>query len=103
MLMLFLLSEDLFRNFLMLVFISKCLLKSLWQRETQVSFFWKIIARTAKVLLTNLYMFLLFISIFQRNENRFISLVLKAKEQKAIQLPYISLKFYVINPPISFC
>ena len=33
--------------------------------------------------------------IFQRNENRFISLVLKAKQQKAIQLPYIFLKFYM--------
>ena len=32
---------------------------------------------------------------FQRNKNRFISLVLKAKQQKAIQLPYIFLKFYV--------
>ena len=35
------------------------------------------------------------ISIFQRNENRFISLVLKAKRQKAIQMAYILLKFYV--------
>ena len=32
---------------------------------------------------------------FQRSENRFISLVLKAKQQKAIQLPYIFLKFYI--------
>ena len=44
-----------------------------------------------------------FINIFQRNENRFISLVLKEKEHKAIQLPYNLLKFYIINPPISFC
>ena len=35
------------------------------------------------------------ISIFQRNENRFISLVLKAKQQKAIQMAYILLKFYI--------
>ena len=35
------------------------------------------------------------ISIFQTNENRFISLVLKAKQQKAIQMAYILLKFYI--------
>ena len=81
---------------------SKCFLKSLWQRETQVSIFWKIIAWTVKFSLTNLHvswgvmvLIFWFISIFQRNENRFISLVLKAKEQKAIQLPYIFLKFYI--------
>ena len=34
-------------------------------------------------------------SIFQRNENKFIILVLKAKQQKAIQLVYIFLKFFI--------
>ena len=41
------------------------------------------------------------ISIFQWTENRFISLVLKVKEQKAIQLPYISFNIY-INSLINF-
>ena len=36
-------------------FISKCFLKSLWQRETQVSFFWNIITLTVKFSLTNLH------------------------------------------------
>ena len=39
--------------------------------------------------------FNILIHIFQRDENKFISLVLKAKEQKAIQLPYIFVKFYI--------
>ena len=43
------------RNFLMLTFMSKCFLKSLWQRETQLSIFWKIIAWTVKFSLTNLH------------------------------------------------
>ena len=34
-----------------------------------------------------------FKTIFQRNENRFISLVLKAKQQNAVQLPLVCLKF----------
>ena len=32
---------------------------------------------------------------FSENEGRFIRLVLKVKQQKAIQLQYISLKFYI--------
>ena len=32
------------RNFVMFTFMSKCFLKSLWKRETQVSFLRKIIA-----------------------------------------------------------
>ena len=36
-----------------------------------------------------------FKSIFQKNENRFISLALKEKQQKGIQQPYIFLKFYI--------
>ena len=32
---------------------------------------------------------------FQRNENKFISLVLKAKEEKAIHMPQIFLKLYI--------
>ena len=42
-------------KFLMLTFMSKCFLKSLWQRETQLSIFWKIIAWTVKFSLTNLH------------------------------------------------
>ena len=38
-------------------FISKCFLKSLWQRERQVSFFWEIIAWTVKFSLPNLRIF----------------------------------------------
>ena len=45
--------------------------------------------------------FNILIRIFQRNENKFISLVLKAKQQKAIQLVYISLNFLLINSPIN--
>ena len=40
---------------LMFTFMSKCCLKSLWQRETQLSIFWKIIAWTVKFSLTNLH------------------------------------------------
>ena len=36
-----------------------------------------------------------FKSIFLRNVNRFINLVIKAKQQNGIQLPYIFLKFYM--------
>ena len=35
--------------------IRKCLFKSLWQRETQLSIFWKIIAWTVKFSLKNLH------------------------------------------------
>ena len=80
----------------------KCFLKSLWQTETQLSIFRKKLVWTVKFSLTNLhiswrsfFLIFLFITIFQRNENRFISLVLKAKQQKAIQLSYIFLKFYI--------
>ena len=38
---------------------------------------------------------LIILSIFQRNENRFISLVLKVKQQKAIQLSNIFFEVYV--------
>ena len=34
------------------------------------------------------------IFLFQWNENKFISLVLKPKQQKTIQLPYIFFRFY---------
>ena len=36
-----------------------------------------------------------FKSIYQRNENKFIKLVLKAKQQKVIQIPFIFLKFHM--------
>ena len=39
----------------MLTFVSKCFLKSLWQRETQLNIFWKIIAWTVTFSLTNLH------------------------------------------------
>ena len=42
-------------KFLMHTFMSKWFLKSLWQRETQLSIFWKIIAWTVKFSLTNLH------------------------------------------------
>ena len=101
-------------NILMLIFMSKCFLKSLCQSETQVSFFWKItvefsfeqlifINKLRACFLGVMVLTFWFISIFQRNENRFFSLVLKPKEQKAIHLSYIFHKFYLINPPISFC
>ena len=80
----------------------KCFLKSLWQSETQVSFFKKtnsfnsyISINKPPCFLEVMVLIFYFISIFQRNENRFISLVLKAKEQKTIQLPYIFLKFHI--------
>ena len=84
----------------MIIFMSKYFLISLWQRETQVSFFWKIKAWTVKFSFINkppcflevMVLIFYFISIFQRNEKRFISLVLKAKQQKAILMPY---KFYI--------
>ena len=86
----------------MLTFVSKCFLKSLWKRETQLSIFWKILTWTVKIFIDKPPCFLefivlifWFISIFQKNENRFISLVLKAKQQKAIQLSCIFLKFYI--------
>ena len=61
----------------------KCFFKSLWPRETQVCFLKKKIAYEQ-------YNFLGghgFNILIQRNEKRFISLVLKPKQQKAIQLP----------------
>ena len=42
-------------KFLILTFMSKCFLKSLWQTETQLSIFWKILAGTVKFPLTNLH------------------------------------------------
>ena len=42
-------------KFLMLTFMSKFFLKSLWQRETQLSIFWKIIVCAVKFSLTNLH------------------------------------------------
>ena len=44
------------------------------------------------------------LSIFRRNENRFISLVLKAKEHRQLCCHNtFSLNFIVINSPINFC
>ena len=51
---------------------------------------------TVLLSLTNLQV------IFQRNENRFISLVLKAKQLKGIQLQF-TLNSIWINSPINFC
>ena len=88
-------------KFLMLAFVSKCFLNSFWQRETQLSIFWKILEQlhfheqTSKFLVGHCFNILINFSFFQRNENRFINLVLKAKQQKAIQLSYIFLKFYI--------
>ena len=42
-------------KFLMLTFMSKLFLKSLWPRETQLSIFWKIIVCAVKFSLTNLH------------------------------------------------
>ena len=87
------------RNFLVLTFMSKWFLKSLWQRETGRFFFflrnnnlnsWIFINKPARFLKV-----VSLISTFQRNENRFISLILKTKQQKTIQLPYIFIKFYL--------
>ena len=90
------------RNFLMFSFMNKCFLKYLWQRETYVSIFEKKKMLTKSTVFINkppsflevVDLIFSFKNIFQRNENRFISLVLKAKQQKGIQLPYIFLKFY---------
>ena len=96
------------RNFLMLTFMSKCFLKYLWQSETQLSIFWQNNSLNSKIFISrppcflevmvfNIYSNLTFqfIRIFQRNENRFVSLVLKAKQQKPIQMPCSFLKFCI--------
>ena len=90
------------RNFLMLTFMSKCFLKYLWQSETQLSIFWQNNSLNSKIFISRPPCFLevmvlifQFIRIFQRNENRFVSLVLKAKQQKPIQMPCSFLKFCI--------
>ena len=95
----------------MIIFMSKNFLISLWQRETQVSFFWKIKAWTVKFSFINkppcfsevMVLIFYFISIFQRNENIFISLVLKQRNRRQFSCHMFSLNFKLINSPSNFC
>ena len=90
------------RNFLMLTFMSKCFLKSLWQRETQLSIFWKIIAWTVKFSLkTSMFLGrhgfnILIHKYFSEEWEQIDQFSLKRKKkQKTIQMPNIFLKFYI--------
>ena len=72
----------------------------MWQGQTQVRFLKNISLNISifinkpPCLLEVVVLIFLLANIFQRNENTFIRLVLQGKQQKAIQQPYIFLKFY---------
>ena len=89
------------RNVSMVTYMSKCFMKPLWQKETQAHFLRNNSLTIYKFLLTNLHFLggsgfnILNLRIFRRKYNRFISLVLKAKQQKVIQLPYILSECYI--------
>ena len=91
--------------FLIFTFMSKYFCKSLWQRETQVSFL-EIIAykqyNCLQVFLEVIILIFWLKSIFQRNKNIFISLVLKAKQQKGVHWDKLSLNVIWINSAINF-